>query len=148
MPRRNPHSEAAMIFHSAVSEPATRWDFSHSVFYSTVSAPATRWDFPHAIFHSAVSEPAARWDFPHSVFIARCRNPHQPMGSLRLKLRADELTHTFIFRDEISPTWKTPLMWDVLHTEDNSESGFTPTWRYRIVFLDRGSYPKTYTICR
>ena len=33
-------------------------------------------------------------------------------------------------------------MWDVPHTEDNSDAGFTPTWRFRIITLGRGSYPE------
>jgi len=33
--------------------------------------------------------------------------------------------------DEIFPTRETTLMWDIPHTEDNSDAKFTPTWKYR-----------------
>ena len=80
-------------------------------------------------------------------FIVWCRNLHQPTGFFRLNLQADEHTRTFILQDGIFPTRETTLMWDVLHTEDNSEAGFTPTWRYRIVILGRSSYLKIHPIC-
>jgi len=33
-------------------------------------------------------------------------------------------------------------MWDDPHTEDNSEAGLTPTWRFQIVTPGRGPYPE------
>ena len=48
------------------------------------------------------------------------------MGSSRLNLQEDEYIYPSIFRSEISPTRETTLIWDVPHTEDNSDVGLAP----------------------
>jgi len=48
------------------------------------------------------------------------------MGSPRLSLRVDEYIHPSIFHSGISATQEIAPMWDILHTEDNSDAEFTP----------------------
>jgi len=46
--------------------------------------------------------------------------PHQPISTFHLSLRADEYIYPSIFRDEIFPTQEIVLMWNIPHKEDNS----------------------------
>ena len=134
-----PHSEAATFFHSAVSEPATRWDFSHSIFIARCrnkqrdKISPTRFSiarcrthnemgfFPLG-FHSAVSKPASAYVLPSS----------KPTG---------KRTHTYTHILRGFPPLEIWLRCGMSLTRRITLLlGLLPRWRYQIVALYRGPY--------